>query len=57
MALRARLRALRAADLRQRLVSQGVEPALGGTEEFAAYFNAELVKWAKVIKDAAIPPQ
>ena len=51
------IKALRAADLRQRLVSQGIEPALGGAEEFAAYFNAELGKWAKVIKDAAIPPQ
>ena len=51
------IKALRAADLRQRLVSQGIEPALGGAEEFAAYFNAEMSKWAKVIKDAAIPPQ
>ena len=50
-------KALRAADLRQRMVSQGIEPALGGAEEFAAYFNAELSKWAKVIRDAAIPPQ
>ena len=51
------IKALRAADLKQRMVSQGIEPALGGQDEFTAYFNAEVAKWAKVIKDAAIPPQ
>ena len=51
------VKALRTADVRQRLVSQGIEPARGGSEEFAAYFNAELAKWAKVIRDTAIPPQ
>jgi tripartite-type tricarboxylate transporter receptor subunit TctC len=51
------VKALRAPDLRQRMVSQGIEPALGGQDEFTAYFNAELAKWAKVIKDAAIAPQ
>jgi tripartite-type tricarboxylate transporter receptor subunit TctC len=51
------VKALRAPDLRQRMVSQGIEPALGGQEEFTAYFNAEVAKWAKVIKDAVIPPQ
>ena len=39
------------------LLAQGIEPASGGVEEFSGYFNAEVRKWAKVIKDAAIPPQ
>ena len=51
------IKALRAADLKQRMVSQGIELALGGQDEFTAYFNAEVAKWAKVIRDAAIPPQ
>ena len=44
-------------QLQKRLLAEGIEPARGGTDEFASYFSAELVKWAKVIKAAAIPPQ
>jgi tripartite-type tricarboxylate transporter receptor subunit TctC len=51
------MKALADAQLRERLLAQGIEPATGGVEEFAGYFDAEVVKWAKVIKDAAIPPQ
>jgi tripartite-type tricarboxylate transporter receptor subunit TctC len=50
-------RALSDAQLQERLLSQGIEPAAGGVEEFSGYFSAEMVKWAKVIKSAAIPPQ
>ena len=51
------VKALGAADLKERLVSQGIEPANGGVEEFAGYLNAEIPKWANVIKAAGIPPQ
>ncbi len=51
------VKALTAADLKDRLISQGIEPARGGVEEFAGYLNAEIAKWAKVIKAAGIPPQ
>jgi tripartite-type tricarboxylate transporter receptor subunit TctC len=51
------VKALADAQLRERLLAQGIEPATGGVEEFAGYFDAEVLKWAKVIKDAAIPPQ
>lgn len=51
------VKALGAADLKERLISQGIEPANGGAEEFSAYLNAEIPKWAKVIKDAGIPAQ
>jgi tripartite-type tricarboxylate transporter receptor subunit TctC len=51
------VKALGDAQLRERLLSQGIEPASGGVDEFSGYFNAEVTKWAKVIRDAAIPPQ
>jgi tripartite-type tricarboxylate transporter receptor subunit TctC len=51
------VRVLGAADLKERLISQGIEPANGGVEEFSRYLDAEIPKWAKVIKDAGIPPQ
>jgi tripartite-type tricarboxylate transporter receptor subunit TctC len=51
------MKALSAADLKERLLSQGIEPATGGVDEFSSYFKSEIAKWAKVIKAAAIPPQ
>ena len=51
------IKALGAADLKERLIVQGIEPARGGVEEFASYLNAEIPKWAAVIKAAGIPPQ
>jgi tripartite-type tricarboxylate transporter receptor subunit TctC len=51
------IKALADAQLRERLLAQGIEPATGGVEEFGPYFDSEVAKWAKVIKDAAIPPQ
>lgn len=50
-------KALTAADLKERLLGQGVEPARGGVEEFTGFLNAEILKWAMVIKAAGIPPQ
>lgn len=51
------VRALSDAQLKERLLSQGIEPASGGVEEFTRYLSIEIPKWAKVIKAAAIPPQ
>lgn len=51
------MKALSDAQLKERLLSLGIEPATGGVEEFSAYYSAEVLKWAKVIKAAAIPPQ
>jgi tripartite-type tricarboxylate transporter receptor subunit TctC len=51
------VKALAAADLKDKLLNQGIEPAKGGADEFAPYLNAEILKWAKVIKAAGIPPQ
>jgi tripartite-type tricarboxylate transporter receptor subunit TctC len=51
------IKALSDPQLRERLLSQGIDPAIGGVDEFSAYLNAEIPKWAKVIKAAAIPAQ
>jgi len=50
-------KALTATDLKERLLGQGVEPAKGGVEEFTGFLPSEILKWAKVIKAAGIPPQ
>jgi tripartite-type tricarboxylate transporter receptor subunit TctC len=47
-------RALREPDTRQRLAAIGMEPMGGGEEAFAKYFQAEIAKWAKVVRDAKI---
>jgi tripartite-type tricarboxylate transporter receptor subunit TctC len=47
-------RALREPDARERLYSIGAEPMSNTPEEFAAYINAEMVKWGKVVKAAGI---
>jgi tripartite-type tricarboxylate transporter receptor subunit TctC len=50
-------KALASPDLKERLLNQGIDPAKGGPDEFAAVFAAELPKWEKVITAAKIPPQ
>jgi tripartite-type tricarboxylate transporter receptor subunit TctC len=51
------IKALGDHELKTRLLAQGIEPARGGVDEFAAYFPAEIRKWVKLISDAEIPPQ
>ena len=51
------IKALGTPDLRERLLVQGIDPAKGGVDEFAAVLKAEIPKWEKVIKAAGIPPQ
>ena len=41
-------------DVRQLLLSFGLEPVGGTPEQFRDHLNAELTKWAKVIKDTGI---
>jgi len=48
------IRILDSADMRDYLVREGSEPGDGTPEEFAAYFKAEVAKWARVIRDAGI---
>lgn len=48
------VKALGAADVRERVLSQGAEPIGNTPEEFTALMKRDLVKWAKVVKDADI---
>jgi tripartite-type tricarboxylate transporter receptor subunit TctC len=50
-------RGLRSAELKQRLVAEGMELVVSTPEEFASYIRSETDKWAKVIKSAGIKPQ
>ncbi len=47
-------RALRAADLRERLLAQGCEPYAGSPEDFAQTIRVDLARWGKLIADARI---
>jgi len=43
-------------DVRTRLASQGLEPASMTPEEVRTFMTEEMARWARVIKDANIPP-
>jgi tripartite-type tricarboxylate transporter receptor subunit TctC len=49
--------ALRSADVKQSLASEGAEVVASTPEQFAAYMRSETDKWSKVIKAAGIKPQ
>ena len=38
-------------DIRERILSDGSEPVGNSPEEFARYMHADLVKWAKLVKE------
>jgi tripartite-type tricarboxylate transporter receptor subunit TctC len=46
--------ALRSPEVREQLARQGMDPIGSSPEEFAAHLKREVVKWARVIKDAGI---
>jgi len=48
------VRALNLPEIKQALLTQGLEVRTSTPEEFGAYMKSEYVKWAKVIKDAGI---
>jgi tripartite-type tricarboxylate transporter receptor subunit TctC len=39
-------------EIRERMAEQGAEPAPTTPEAFAAFQKAEVVKWAKVVKES-----
>ncbi len=45
---------LKMPDVKARLAAQGAEPVGSTPEEFDAFIKAEIVKWAKVVKDAGL---
>jgi tripartite-type tricarboxylate transporter receptor subunit TctC len=50
-------KALAAEDARAKLIAGGVEIQGGSPNDFLDYIKAELVKWGKVARDAAIEPE
>jgi len=50
-------KALAAPDVRQRMLDAGIEPAGGTPQQFAAFIQAEMLKWGKVAKTAGIQPE
>jgi tripartite-type tricarboxylate transporter receptor subunit TctC len=48
------VRALKSPDLRDRLVAQGADPAGTTPEQYTAFVQNEITKWARVIKAAGI---
>jgi tripartite-type tricarboxylate transporter receptor subunit TctC len=43
-------------DIQEKLASQGAEPSYAGPEEFARIIKDDIVRYAKVIKEANIKP-
>ena len=50
-------KALAAQDVRQRMLDAGIEPAGGTPQQFTAFIQSEMAKWAKVAKTAGIEPE
>lgn len=50
-------RALRSADMKERMTAEGLEVVGSTPEEFASYIRSETEKWTQVIKAAGIKPQ
>lgn len=50
-------RVLRLPDVRERLLSQGMEPVSSTPEEFGAYIRSEMTKWAKAVKASGARPE
>jgi tripartite-type tricarboxylate transporter receptor subunit TctC len=48
------VKALNAADIRERLLSQSTEPAGGTPEAFAAFIRSEHARWGRVIRESGI---
>jgi tripartite-type tricarboxylate transporter receptor subunit TctC len=44
-------------DVKQKLQDAGIEPAHGSPEQFGAFIEKEMGKWAKVARDAGIQPE
>ena len=47
------VRILNLPDIRQYLVTQGLDPAPTRPEEFSAYIRSEVNKWSRVVRDAS----
>ena len=50
-------KAVRSADLQQKIKQNGGDPVALGPQEFADYVEKDIAKWAEVVKGAGIQPQ
>ena len=50
-------RALGMPDVRERMLTQGMEPVSGTPEAFSRYLQSEIAKWAGVIKTSGAKPE
>ena len=50
------VKVLRVPEFRDWLIAQGADPVGGTPEELAAFVKAELVKYAKIVKDSGMRP-
>lgn len=50
-------RVLAAAEVKEKLASQGMDPASQTPDAFAAYMKSEVAKWAGVVKAARVQPE
>lgn len=50
------VRMLGDAEMRKRILQEGLEPLGSTPQQFGAHLQAEVPKWAKVIRNAGIPP-
>jgi tripartite-type tricarboxylate transporter receptor subunit TctC len=51
------LKALGSADVKKRLTEQGVDPKTSTPEEFVEHVKKESARWARVVREAKIPPE
>jgi tripartite-type tricarboxylate transporter receptor subunit TctC len=47
-------KAVKAPDMRDKMIREGMEPIGSTPEEFGAFMKVETTKWAKVIKDSGM---
>ncbi|MBC7781648.1 MAG: tripartite tricarboxylate transporter substrate binding protein, partial [Proteobacteria bacterium] len=51
------VRILKEPDIHQKLVAQGLEPVGDSPEQFSAFIQAEMAKWAKLVKASGARPE
>ena len=50
-------KALAAADVRDKLITAGIEPVGGTAAQFNSFIQSEMTRWAKVAQAAGVQPE
>jgi tripartite-type tricarboxylate transporter receptor subunit TctC len=50
----AKLKILTSPEVRERFAKSGIDVVAGTSEQFSTFLNAEVARWAKVIREADI---